>query len=168
VQADISSLQVSFWRTGNGKEAAKMLTIEGQSKVRVGKSGIGGCGVFARQALGREEVVGQVVGTVITDPDYSSRTCIDLGHSRSLETTSPFRYLNHACDPNCEFFQWDEPRDLLQVWLQTVRPIDAGEELAIDYAWHADAAIRCFCGSPTCRGWIVDTRELRLLGSVQA
>ena len=143
-----------------------MQTWEGRSKVRVGKSGIGGCGVFVRLALGREEVVDQVVGTVITDPDYSSPTCIDLGQSLSLETTSPFRYLNHACDPNCEFFQWDEPRDPPQVWLQTVRPINAGEELTIDYAWHADAAIRCFCGSPACRGWIVDSRELRLLDGV--
>ena len=97
MQADIGSLQVSFWRTGNGKKAAAMQTWEGRSKVRVGKSGIGGCGVFARLALGREEVVDQVVGTVITDPDYSSRTCIDLGQSLSLETSGPFRYLNHAC-----------------------------------------------------------------------
>ncbi len=137
-----------------------MRTREGQSKVRVGKSRIGGCGVFAHQAFGREEVIGQVVGTVITAPEYSSPTCIDLGQSLSLEAISPFLYLNHACDPNCEFFQWDEPHDPPQVWLQTVRPIDTGEELTIDYAWHADAAIRCFCGSPVCRGWIVDTREL--------
>jgi len=144
-----------------------MRTREGQSKVRVEKSGIGGCGVFARQALGREELIGHVVGTVITDPEYSSRTCIDLGQSLSLEPISPFRYLNHACDPNCELFELDERHDPPHIWLQTVRPIDTGEELTIDYAWHADIATPCFCGSPVCRGWIVDTRELRLLDSVQ-
>ena len=144
-----------------------MRTRERQSKVRVYKSRVGGCGVFARLTLGREEVIGQVLGTVITDPEYSSRTCIDLGQSLSLEAIRPFRYLNHSCDPNCELFQWDEPRDPPQLWLQAVRPIDAGEELTIDYAWHADAAILCFCGSPVCRGWIVDNCELRLLGSVQ-
>ena len=144
-----------------------MRTREGRCKVRVGKSRIGGWGVFARQALGREEVIGEVVGTVINDPEYSSPTCVDLGHSLSLEAKSPFRYLNHACDPNCELFQWDEPHDPPPLWLQTVRSIDAGEELTIDYAWRADAAIRCLCGSPVCRGWIVDTRELRFLRSVQ-
>lgn len=59
------------------------------------------------------------------------------------------RFLNHSCQPNCELFFWETddltPNDRL--WLQALRPIEPGEELTIDYAWPADAAIRCACGA---------------------
>jgi hypothetical protein len=50
-----------------------------------------------------------------------------------------------------------------ELWVEAVRDIMPGEELTIDYAWPADREARCFCGSPQCRGWIVDPAELHLL-----
>ena len=47
--------------------------------------------------------------------------------------------------------------------LQTIRDIEPGGEVLIDYCWPADASIRCRCGAPNCRGWIVDPDELHLL-----
>jgi SET domain-containing protein len=47
--------------------------------------------------------------------------------------------------------------------MQTIRPINAGEELLIDYCWPADAAIPCRCGALGCRGWIVDPAERHLI-----
>ena len=35
-----------------------------------------------------------------------------------------------------------------------------GDELTIDYAWEAEAAIPCLCAAENCRGWIVAIEEL--------
>ena len=43
--------------------------------------------------------------------------------------------------------------------------------MTIDYAWPADSAIRCQCGSENCRGWIVASdmdEALRESGAVSA
>jgi hypothetical protein len=62
-----------------------------------------------------------------------------------------------------EIFSWDETEGDVtpdRVWLVALRVIQPGEELTIDYAWEAEAAIPCGCGSANCRGWIVDEAEL--------
>jgi hypothetical protein len=91
---------------------------------------------------------------------------MELPSGRVLEPAAPLRFLNHSCDPNCELFYWFDEDGSLQedrLWLQTIRSINAGDELLIDYCWPADAAIPCRCGVPGCRGWIVDPEELHLL-----
>jgi hypothetical protein len=50
-----------------------------------------------------------------------------------------------------------------ELWIEAIRDIMPGEELTIDYAWPADREAKCLCGSPRCRGWIVDPAELHLL-----
>ncbi len=50
-----------------------------------------------------------------------------------------------------------------EIWVESIRDILPGEELTIDYAWPADRGMKCLCGSPNCRGWIVDPAELHLL-----
>ena len=68
------------------------------------------------------------------------------------------RFLNHACDPNC-----DVVVDGGRLWIETIRDVAPGEELAYDYAFvleerHTPAAKRrhpCSCGSPRCRGTIL-------------
>ena len=68
------------------------------------------------------------------------------------------RYINHSCGPNC-----DAVIDGGRIWIETIRPIQPGEELAYDYAYileerHSPAAKRrypCTCGSPACRGTIL-------------
>ena len=50
-----------------------------------------------------------------------------------------------------------------EIWVESTRDILPGEELTIDYAWPADRAVKCLCGSPNCRGWIVDPNELHEL-----
>jgi len=126
-----------------------------------------GRALFATSVVQAEELVGEVVGTIIDDPDYSSNYCVDLGNNAVLETGEPFRFLNHSCDPNCELILWRyrrvNGRRYHRVWLQTLREIAAGEELAIDYCWPASAAIPCACQSSKCRGWIVDPEELNEL-----
>ena len=68
------------------------------------------------------------------------------------------RFINHSCDPNC-----DAVIDDARIWIETIRDIEPGEELAYDYAYvlkerHSPAAKRrypCSCGSAKCRGTIL-------------
>ncbi len=68
------------------------------------------------------------------------------------------RFINHSCDPNCDAIIEDA-----RIWIEAIRPIGAGEELAYDYAYmleerHTPAAKRrfpCHCGAATCRGTIL-------------
>ena len=68
------------------------------------------------------------------------------------------RFINHSCDPNC-----DAVIDDARIWIETIRDIEPGEELAYDYAYvlkerHTPAAKRrypCNCGAGKCRGTIL-------------
>lgn len=125
-----------------------------------------GRGVFARRRLSAGLVVGEIRGQVLDAHPEDAQYCMELGSGRILEPTAPFRFLNHSCDPNCELFYWeDDPGQEDRLWLQTIRSIDAGEELLIDYCWPADAAIPCQCGATNCRGWVVDPEELHLVST---
>ena len=138
-----------------------------QTWVRVGKV-VFGRGVFARTDIPPHTVVGEVEGRVISDAEYASAYCIDLGGSLSLEPRAPFRYLNHSCTPNCQLVLTEVEHEdgtpaPAEIHLETLVAIPEGAELTIDYAWSADGAIPCLCGSVKCRGWVVAEEELAKL-----
>ncbi len=68
------------------------------------------------------------------------------------------RFINHSCAPNC-----DAVVEHGRIWIDTIREVAPGEELAYDYAYvleerHTPAAKRrfpCSCGAATCRGTIL-------------
>lgn len=126
-----------------------------------------GQGLFARRRFAAEVIVGEIIGDVVDDEDYGSDYCMHLDGDAKLEPEAPFRYLNHSCEPNCELVLWKSRqrggRRYPRLWLQTLRSVAAGEELTIDYAWPADAAIPCQCESPRCRGWIVGEEDMPTL-----
>ena len=135
--------------------------------VIVGKVSFGK-GVFARQRIPKGTDIGQVLGKIIDDPDYASPYCIDLGESLSLEPRSPFRFLNHRCEPNCALHTFavlyeDGSKAPSDVRIEATMDIAEGAELTIDYQWSADGAIKCLCGSNQCRGWVVAAEELSKL-----
>lgn len=130
--------------------------------VRVGETHVGR-GVFARRPLRSGLILAEVEGQILVEPPADSSYVMELGSGRLLDPAAPLRFVNHSCDPNCELFYWEEDARNFEddrLWLQTIRPIAAGEELSIDYAWPADAAIECRCRAANCRGWIVDPAEL--------
>lgn len=65
------------------------------------------------------------------------------------------RWINHSCAPNCDAVIEDQ-----RIWIETLRDVLPGEELAYDYAFtlpvrHTPAMKKrfpCRCGAPTCRG----------------
>ncbi len=133
--------------------------------IRVGPSRHGQ-GIFALRSFNAGDNIGPIHGHVVTDPQYGSEYGIDLGDGqRTLEPAAPFRFLNHSCRPNCALIIHEEekedgtPGDPV-VWLEVLGRVAAGEPMTIDYAWPADAAIPCQCGSASCRGWIVAENDL--------
>ncbi len=138
--------------------------------IRVGDTAVGN-GIFARRRLKAELILGEIHGEIMDDYPEDPSYCMALPSGRLLEPAAPLRFLNHSCDPNCELFYWEDEETNQQedrLWLQTIRPIAAGEQLLIDYCWPADAAIPCRCGAETCRGWIVDPDERHLIPDAAA
>lgn len=72
------------------------------------------------------------------------------------------RWINHSCDPNCDAVIEDG-----RIWIEAIRDIEPGEELAYDYAYvlperHTPAAKRrfpCNCGSSRCRGTLLTRKR---------
>ena len=131
--------------------------------VRVGPSAHGQ-GVYALRALAADDLIGPIQGQIVDDPQYGSDYCIDLG-DYSLEPAAPFRFLNHSCQPNAALVVYEEDDEAaapgrLSLWLEVLREIAPGQQLTIDYAWSAAAAIPCGCGAAACRGWIVAAEDL--------
>jgi len=138
--------------------------------VRLGETAVGK-GVFARRRLAADRILCEIEGEILDDYPDDPNYCMGLPSGKLLEPAAPLRFLNHSCDPNCELFYWEDEETNQQedrLWLQTIRPIAAGEQLLIDYCWPAETAIPCRCGATTCRGWIVDPDEEHLLRAAVA
>ena len=137
-----------------------------KNKVAVQDSG-SGMGLFAKKDFKKDAVIGRIKGKVVSDENHDPRYVMELGNDKLLVPAAPFRYLNHSCRPNCEIFDWEDEKPdpdtgVKDLYLGVVRKVKAGAELTIDYAWPADFAIPCLCGSKKCRGYIVDKEELHL------
>ena len=67
------------------------------------------------------------------------------------------RWINHSCEPNTEIdSRYDHERGALRAWWVATRDLEPGEELTYDYAFVGALAQPCACGTPSCRGLIVD------------
>ena len=110
-------------------------------------------GINAAQAVTWNYLVAALLCLLVFDPSLATL----------LEPGAPFRFLNHSCEPNCELINYtpdDAAPHEYEVYVCAMRKIKEGEQLTIDYAWAAEAAIRCGCQAKTCRGWIVSADQL--------
>ena len=72
------------------------------------------------------------------------------------------RWINHACEPNCEADEVDG-----RVFIKAVRDLEPGEELFYDYGLVLDerhtAKVKkqfaCWCGALTCRGTMLAPKK---------
>lgn len=118
-----------------------------------------GLGVVSCRGWAAGQRVGIVRGELVSDGGKGSRYAIEVGGDLALEPAAPFRFVNHSCDPNCQFAIEETDAGQPRVVLETIRPIAASDELTVDYAWPAADAVPCQCGSDRCRGWIVALAE---------
>ncbi len=135
--------------------------------VRIGPAAYG-LGVFSVRAFSANEVLGPIKGQVFQDEVYESDYCMELGVDGCIEPDAPFRFLNHSCQPNCCLTEYEVEHDNgtchAELWLTVETAIAPGEQMTIDYAWPAECATPCRCGSPECRRWIVAADQLTRIG----
>ena len=122
-------------------------------KIHVAKSGIEGFGLFVSENVRRGELIHYIKGNRVKKipknideslsiPNWygvSKHYWIDPGET-------PFRYLNHSCDPNSAITGTKS--------LMPLRDIQANEELTIDYSMTDPDPLwemRCECKAPNCR-----------------
>ena len=136
-------------------------------------SPIQGVGVFARRAIAAGTRIVEYAGKVITEREadrrYDDRSMtrhhtylMSLGDGRCIDASvggNAARFINHSCEPNCEAVEADG-----RVWIDAIRPIEAGEELTYDYAYERadgddEGFYRCRCGAAACRRTILAPRE---------
>jgi SET domain-containing protein len=139
---------------------------------RILKSQIQGLGAFATQPIHKGTRLIEYAGERLTPQQADARYPDDESgrHHTYLFAIdddividaavngNEARFINHSCDPNC-----DAVIDGGRIWIETIRDVERGEELAYDYAYmleerHTPAAKRrfpCHCGSPKCRGTIL-------------
>jgi uncharacterized protein len=141
----------------------------GQALIEVRASPLHGFGVFALRRIPRGtrviEYLGERISHEEADRRYEHKSAGD-NHTFLFiadETTvidagvggNEARFVNHACDPNCE-----SVIERARVFIDAVRAIAPGEELTYDYQIQReagdppdiDAVFGCRCGSPRCRG----------------
>jgi SET domain-containing protein len=137
-------------------------------RIQVRKSGIHGKGVFALQAIPAGTELIEYTGERISwdeamdrhphDPAQPNHTFyFSLDDGRVIDANvggNASRWINHACDPNCEA---DETEG--RVFIRALRDLQPGEELFYDYGLVIDERYTpqlkkeyaCHCGAPNCR-----------------
>jgi len=138
--------------------------------IRVGPSRIHGTGAFAERAFAPGETIIEYAGERISHeeadrrhipgaPDETHTMMFVLDDETVIDgdvNGNEARFINHSCDPNCEAVIDEDA-----VLIDALRPIQPGEELFIDYCLQLsepvlDDAYQCRCGSPNCRGTMLD------------
>lgn len=131
-----------------------------------------GKGAFALQRIPKGTKIGEYVGERIDEAEADRRYPEDgpgphhtflfsLDDGSIIDAAvggNSTRFLNHACDPNCEAIE-EEGR----IFLHALRGIRKGEELVYDYHFILDVAhtpaekkkYPCRCGAANCRGTIL-------------
>ena len=144
----------------------------------VRQSKIHGTGVFAARAIPAGTRVIEYAGTRIsakeadrrhpTNPDDPFHTFFfALSSGRVIdgnEEGNDARWINHACDPNCESLGGKGGK---RVYIIAKRDIRRGEELNYDYGLVIDEKMtktlksqyQCRCGSANCRGTMLAIKK---------
>jgi len=146
---------------------------------KVRESAVAGKGAFAIRPITKGERIIEYTGERISHPvadaryddesmqehhtflfSVTTRTVIDASRGGNEA-----RFINHSCDPNCET-EIEKGR----VYIFALRDIPAGEGLNYDYAYERsgdetaedERRYKCLCGSPTCRGSIMEPKATYL------
>jgi hypothetical protein len=153
----------------------------------VRRSGIHGRGAYATRSIPQGTRVVEYLGDRITHEQADARYAAkgqDDGHTFLFVVSSRVvidagvggneaRFINHSCDPNCDTVIENE-----RVFIESVRDIEPGEELAYEYGltWETTddseelANYTCRCGAARCRGTMLaeeplDKRKARRRGT---
>jgi|SRR5690606_1426891 SET domain-containing protein len=152
-------------------------------RIKVRNSAIHGRGVFAATDIPAGVKVIEYKGRLIThaQADRLYDGSLDSGHTFLFTLNDRYiidanhegnsaRWINHSCDPNCEAVTYEDPdgdprKD--QVFIETIRPIRAGEELTYNYGIVLDVPHTkrlkkiwaCRCGAKSCTGTMLQPKR---------
>ncbi|MEO6876228.1 MAG: SET domain-containing protein-lysine N-methyltransferase [Opitutaceae bacterium] len=143
--------------------------------VRLGRSGVHGYGLFARDFIPQGARIIEYLGERITKVESRRREAqqlakraaggagcfyiFELNQRHDLDgsmTWNAARRINHSCAPNCE------SQNLRgHIWIVALRDLVPGEELTFDYGFgYADWREHpCCCGASVCVGYIVNAAQ---------
>ncbi len=148
----------------------------GGRRLQVRRSSVHGRGVFALRPLSEGERLIEYKGEVIewdeamrrhphdpSDPNHTFYFHLDDGRviDGAYQGNSA-RWINHACDPNCE-----AQEDAGRIFIYALRDIAPGEELFFDYRLVLDERYTpkvkkqyaCHCGASNCRGTMLGPKR---------
>lgn len=142
----------------------------------VRRSPIHGNGVFARRKIDAGERIVEYTGERITSDQSAVRAeqsggpvnhtfFFSLADGNVIDGGSggnDARYINHACEPNCEAYEEDG-----KVFIYSLHEIEKGDELNYNYALiyeerHTPAVkklFECRCGAPSCTGTMLAPKK---------
>mgnify|MGYP001012211121 CR=1 FL=1 len=124
-------------------------------EVREGSLGLA---VHARHAMGPGRLLLECRGQRMP---HRTRHTIQSDFDCHVDFPAPMRLLNHSCEPNCGVVL---TRGTDTILLYTLREVEAGEELTIDYCTFENEIHYmtgpCLCGEPKCRGRITGFKDL--------
>ncbi|MDF3834874.1 SET domain-containing protein-lysine N-methyltransferase [Cupriavidus basilensis] len=161
-------------KRAKGKKDGKRKTASDRVEVR--RSGVHGKGVYAIAPIAEGERIIEYKGEHISwkealkrhphdpaDPNHTFYFSLEDGDVIDAKFGgNRARWINHACDPNCEAREKKG-----RVFIHALRDIAGGEELFYDYGLVIDARytkklkkeFECRCGSPHCRGTMLAPKE---------
>jgi len=147
-----------------------------QPLVEVRHSPIHGYGVFALRRIRKGTTIMEYLGDRVSHEEADARyehKDINDNHTFLFTVDSKTvidggvggndaRYINHGCDPNCESASQNK-----RIYVEAVRTIQPGEELAYDYQIqrdpedppNVDEIFACRCGAAKCRGSMLVPRR---------
>ena len=142
----------------------------------VHRSAVHGNGVFARRDIPAGECIVEYEGERISSDESAIRAedsggpinhtfFFSLADGEVIDGGSggnDARFINHACEPNCEAYEEDG-----RVFIYSLHNIDRGDELNYNYALiyeerHTPAVKKlfaCRCGAPSCSGTMLAPKK---------
>jgi SET domain-containing protein len=135
-------------------------------------------GVFAKQDIPKDTLITEYSGEKITKEEGGRR--VELSHDTHLQNKekagtylfelndeydidgdmpgNDAKYINHSCDPNCEYRIIDD-----KIYIYSIRDIKKGEEITYNYGFSFDTddyeEYKCNCGTEKCVGYMVSKED---------
>jgi len=156
-----------------GSKAAKKPKIP--AEVELGRSGVHGYGLFARDFIPQGWRIIEYLGERITKAEAERREekrlarleaggdgCVyvfELNQRYDIDGSVDWnlaRRINHSCAPNCE-----AQNIRGHIWIVALRDLAPGEELNFDYGFsYSEWRLHpCGCGAAQCVGYIVTSSQ---------
>jgi SET domain-containing protein len=128
------------------------------------RSPISGIGLFAALPIRADTPIIEFKGRVIPWEEGALMLLRGANHVIRFDAKhdmdarpqwSPAAHVNHGCYPNCAI-----KKKRGGLWLTSIRPIEQGEELLIDYDFDLGEEFeQCKCGHPRCRGLMLRRKD---------